>query len=405
MFCAECGKMISEGSRFCSACGAPVRMSASAATRPEAPRPQAYQPPQPPLPPGFGPQGPGDQPGRSRRPLLIAGIIAVAMVVVAALAVGLALGLRDGGRQIAAETSGTVPASTTITVPASTTEAPTTTSTEAPTTSTTEAPTTTTEAVTTTTDGRIAALAARAGEWMKLLESIPTSTEDLTPKIASYITPADAAGDYASEYIKYWKEPNDPEAIIANDPFEAVIDVSIWPQDPNSATTICSLKLQCRDGLTTRGLESINWKYVDGQWMRSPGSAVQEPPAGQSVVPLGKTMSVGGLLWAPETLHELKHLSAKGGPAASGMYVTVDFYIKNLGKAAMAPASFQVFAVDAAGKAYSVSTAADEWWDGDVSDRKAKIDPGESTYLWYTFEVPEGADLQTLQYQVLLPGI
>jgi hypothetical protein len=64
-----------------------------------------------------------------------------------------------------------------------------------------------------------------------------------------------------------------------------------------------------------------------------------------------------------------------------------------------------VFAVDATGKTYSLSTTADKWWDGDAADRKTKIAAGDHTYLWYTFEVPEGSDLQNFKYQVLLPGI
>jgi hypothetical protein len=138
--------------------------------------------------------------------------------------------------------------------------------------------------------------------------------------------------------------------------------------------------------------------------MRSTSYQPPSPVEG-SVTPLGGSVQAGTLLWSPELLHELKHLAAKGGPTAPGMFMTVEFYVANTGEAALAPASWQVFAVDQAGKHYGPSKAADKWWTEDVQERKTKIAPGDYTYLWYTFEVPEGADLQSFQYQVLLPGI
>ena len=136
-------------------------------------------------------------------------------------------------------------------------------------------------------------------------------------------------------------------------------------------------------------------------------SASYQPPSPVegSITPFGGSVLAGNLLWAPETLHELKHLHATDGPTASGMFMTVEFYIENGGTTAIAPKSWQVSVVDGAGKHYDLSNTADKWWDGDVADRKTKIAPGDYTYLWYTFEVPEGADLQSFKYQVLLPGI
>ena len=87
------------------------------------------------------------------------------------------------------------------------------------------------------------------------------------------------------------------------------------------------------------------------------------------------------------------------------MFMTVEFDIINRGTSAVAPASFQVFAVDGGGKVYGLSATADKWWTVDVQDRKTEIAPGDDTYLWYTFEVPGGADLQGFRFQVLLPGV
>jgi hypothetical protein len=113
----------------------------------------------------------------------------------------------------------------------------------------------------------------------------------------------------------------------------------------------------------------------------------------------------GNLLWSPDIVRQFKHLAAKGGPTAKGMFMTVEFYILNDGPTALAPASFQVAAIDKAGKRYSVSSAADKWWDGDAADRKIKIAAGDHTYLWYTFDIPTGTDLKEFRFEVLLPGI
>ena len=247
-------------------------------------------------------------------------------------------------------------------------------------------------------------LTARVVDWMHLLESIPTSSEDLIPKIASYITPAEQATARAAEYVQQWNEPPDTTAIIANDPFDKVAGVMFWP-DGLTASSLCTFNLACRDGLTTRGLEVLDWRLDNNEWKRMAAYESPAPAEGSSVAAFGGTIATGDLYWSPETLHELKHLAAKGGPTAPGMFMTVEFSVGNRGTSALAPASFQVFAVDSAGKVYGLSAAADKWWTGDVQDRKTKIAAGDNTYLWYTFEIPDGADLQSFQFQVLLPGV
>ena len=68
-------------------------------------------------------------------------------------------------------------------------------------------------------------------------------------------------------------------------------------------------------------------------------------------------------------------------------------------------AEFRPWVIEADGKKYSPSTAADQWWDVDAQDRKTKIATGDLTYLWYTFDIPEGSDSRNFQFQVMLPGI
>jgi hypothetical protein len=322
------------------------------------------------------------------------GIITAVIILLAGLGVGLFFGLKGGGDGDSASTTVTNIAMTTTTAPPTTTTAE-------PATTTTEQPTSTTGQATTTTEDPAAALTARVNEWMALLQSIPTSTEDLTAKIASYLAPKEDAQARAEELVRIWKEPGDPQAVIANDPFDKVESITF---DDYGATVLCSFKLECRDGLTTRGYETLYWAREGDQWMRP---VSYDPPIAVegSVTPLGGAVFAGSLLWAPETLHELKHLAAEGGPTAPGMFITVEFYIENGATAPLAPASYQVFAVDATGTRYSLSKTADKWWDVDAADRKTKIAAGDHTYLWYTFEVPEGSDLQSFKFEVLLPGI
>ena len=385
MFCAECGKTIPEGAQFCQACGAPAAAAAPA------PPPSAA----PPVSPYYAPQGPLGPPPRRRREGLLPGIITAVIILLAGLGVGLFFGLKDGGDSDSASTTVTNIAMTTTTAPAATT------TTAEPATTTTAPTTATTEQATTTTEDPALALTARVDDWMALLQSIPTSTEDLTAKIASYLTPKEDAQARAVQFLQMWKDTGDPAAIIADDPFDKVENITF---DDYGATVLCSFKLECRDGLTTRGYEVLYWAREGDQWMRP---VSYDPPilSEGSITQLGGAVQAGDLYWAPGTLHELKHLAATGGPTAPGMFATVEFYIENSGPGPLAPASFQVFALDGTGKAYSVSKTADKWWDVDAADRKTKIAAGEHTYLWYTFEVPEGADLTSFKFQVLLPGI
>jgi hypothetical protein len=62
-------------------------------------------------------------------------------------------------------------------------------------------------------------------------------------------------------------------------------------------------------------------------------------------------------------------------------------------------------AVDPSGKEYGLSSIADEFWSGDAEQRAIPLLPGESTYLWLTFEVPEGLDLESVQYRVTPPTL
>ena len=399
MFCAECGKTIPEGSKFCAACGTPAGAGqADSPPPPPVPVVSGYPPP-PPAPPFSPAYGPPPAPPRRRHPGLVPGIVTAVIIVAAGLGIGLFFGLRGDDKNTASvTTSATVAMNTTTALPTTTTTAP------PSTTSTTEPTTTTSEETTTTTVDPTAVLTARVADWMHLVESIPTSSEDLTAKIASYITPAEQATARATEYIQQWNEPPDTSAIIAADSFVKVAGVTFWP-DGLTASVLCTLDLACRDGLTTRGLEVLDWRLDNDQWMRMATYEAPEPVKASGVAALGETIATGDLYWSPETLHELKHLAAKGGPTAPGMFMTVEFDISNRGTSAVAPASFQVFAVDGGGKVYGLSATADKWWTVDVQDRKTEIAPGDDTYLWYTFEVPGGADLQGFRFQVLLPGV
>ncbi len=437
MFCPECGETVPEGAKFCKACGAPAPAAGGSAdvaadapgdmrndppadqpTEPSAapldqtpppPAPPAPEPPPAPIPPPsaarypsppppstWTPQGPSGPPPTGRRQGLLPGLVAAIIIVLAGLGVGLYFGLFRGST-----TAETVD-STSTSVAMSTTTAPLATATTVPVTTTTSQPvTTTTQAPTTTTEDPAAVLTARVGEWMRLLESIPNSGDDLTPQIAAFLTPQDVAQARAQDLVEWWSDPGDETAVIAADPFEKVESIVFEGSD---ATVVCSLALQCRDGYNTRGLVSLGWALEGGQWLRK---AWFDPPApgNGATAPFAGSVLAGDLLWCPEVLHELKHLALDEGPTTPGMFMTIEFYVENRADTAVAPGGCEVIAEDSSGTLYSPSEAADKWWTGDVEARNTEIAPGEYTYVWYTFEVPEGADLRSFRYWVLLPGI
>jgi hypothetical protein len=381
MFCAECGKTIPEGGRFCHECGRPVGVEAAA------PPP----PPVPPYPPAYSP--PPVPPRRSHAGL-IPGIVTAVIIVAAGLGVGLFFGLKGDDTLPATTTAPTVAASIT-------TAPPTTTTTAAP--STTTSLVTTTSEQTTTTENATAILTQRAAVWMDLLESIPATGKDVTAQIAALLTPKDQAQARAAQYQTDWATPGDPQDIIKTDAWDQIAEVVLEP-DGSRAITVATLKLACRDGLTTRGLEALTWRNDNGEWLRTISYEPLDPAEGQ-MVPLGRSMRAGDLFWSPDVIHELKHLGVGEGPTAKGMFMTVEFYVRNDGPNDVHPVGWQVFAVDGSGKVYGLSSIADEYWYNDLEARDVPLLPGESTWLWYTFEVPEGLDLQSVQFQVMLPGI
>ena len=87
------------------------------------------------------------------------------------------------------------------------------------------------------------------------------------------------------------------------------------------------------------------------------------------------------------------------------MFLAVEFFVGNDGQSSEVPATFGVTAVNKSGKEYSLSAAADKYWSGDVTDRATGLKAGEWRYLWYTFAVPQGLDLESLQFRILLPAI
>ncbi len=431
MFCANCGNALQEGARFCSNCGQPVASDDAAAVAaaatgatlaaatgagvppppaptgdaglvappspaaPAAPAPvyQSYAPPPPPPRPPTG-YPPATPPSRPRRhPALIPAIVAAVIIVAAGLGVGLFVGL--GGRGTGPEAS-TTPS--TVVASSSTTIA--TTTTTAPPTTATAAPTTTTSQSTTTTVDVAALLAQRSADWMNLLESIPVTGQDATAQIAAFLTPKDQAQERAAQYQADWSTPADPADIIATDFWDAIVATTV--EDGSRAVVVSTLKLECRDGLTTRGLEALDWKLDGGEWLRTVSYEPLTPREGP-MVEFGGVVQVGDLLFSSVTLHELKHLGVDSGPATDGMFMTVEFFVRNEGQNDVTPAGWQVMAVDAGGKQYGLSSAADEYWYSDVEDRAIPLLPGESTYLWYTFEIPEGLSLQDVQFRVGMP--
>ena len=339
---------------------------------------------------------PPPEPPRSR-PGLIPAIVAAAIIVAAGLGVGIYFGVTSGGpaTQTASTTSATVARASTTIAPTTTTQ------TSAPATTTSLA--TTTSAPTTTTEDMRAVLALRSGAWMDLLESIPATGQDMTAQIAAFLTPKDQAQERAAKYQTDWSEPADPADIIETDFWDTIAQVMVEP-DGSRAVTVATLRLGCRDGLTTRGLQALAWQKEDGEWLRTVSYEPLSPVEG-TLVPFGGAVRSGDLLWSPVTLHELKHLGVGEGPTAPGMFVTVDFFVRNEGQNDVTPGGWQIMAVDASGTEYGLSSTADEWWYGDVEDRAIPLLPGESTYLWLTFEVPDGLDLQNAQFRVMMPTL
>ncbi len=420
MFCTACGNAIKDGDRFCSGCGAQVTAAATSPPIEPAPAageaaqetstaaeplaapapPTAPSPPAPPEPPATGP---APVPRKRRDPALIVAIVAGAIVVLAGIGLGLFFALGDGDAQEAASTTtvASIPPTTTSAAPTTTAIAITTTTTAAPTT-TTVAATTTTAEPTTTTDGETAVLTARAAEWLDLLESIPGTKEDLTAKIAAFLTPKSEAAARAAEYQEAWRTPADPADIIEADPWDKITRVT-FSGDGSRAVTVLTVRLRCRDGLTTRGIEALGWKKEDGTWLRTIDYDPLGPAKG-AIVAFGSSVKVGPLVWAPVTVHELKHLGVGEGPTAIGMFLTVDFFVRNEGTKSVVPGDFTVTATAADGKILPLSKAADKWWTEDAGLRSTAIPAGDWTYLWYTFDAPAGVNLHGLKYKVTGPG-
>jgi hypothetical protein len=376
MYCANCGSALQSSARFCAACGTPVDLGKS--------------------PPAYSPQPPPPAPPRGR-PGLIPAIVTAVIIVAAGLGVGIYFGVTGGGSatEAASTTVATVASSSTTIAPSTTTQ------TSAPVTTTSLA--TTTSAPTTTTEDVTAVLAQRAATWMDILESIPVTGNDMTAQIAAFLTPIDQAQERASEYQADWATPGDPADIIETDFWDTIAQVVVDP-DGARAVTVATLKLRCRDGLTTRGLEALGWKQEGGQWLRTISYEPLSPTQGP-LVPFGGSVRSGDLLWSPVTLHELKHLGVGEGPTAPGMFVTVELFVRNEGQNDVTPGGWQIMAADPSGKEYALSSVADDYWFGDVEERAIPLLPGESTYLWFTFEVPEGLDLENVQFRVMMPTL
>jgi hypothetical protein len=122
---------------------------------------------------------------------------------------------------------------------------------------------------------------------------------------------------------------------IKTDSWDKIVKVTVEPDDSH-AVTMSTLKLECRDGLTTRGLEALSRQKDGGEWLRT--TSYQPPtPVEAPLVPFGAAVRVGDLLWSPETLHEFQHLAASEGPTTSGMFMTVEFFVGNEGQNDVTP--------------------------------------------------------------------
>ena len=363
MFCGKCGKAIPEGGKFCLRCGAPVYQGAVS----QGAVSQGAAAPPPPVPP------------HRRHPALIPGIVTTVIIVAAGLGLGLYFGINSDYFQSAGKTAGATVTADATTVPSATPPPG------------------------AATDSATAALAARAAAWMDLLESIRVSGQDRTAEIAAFLTPKDQAGARAALYQTDWSTPPGPLDIIETNTWGEIASVLLDP-DGSRAVTIGTLKLVCRDRLTTRGLEALSWKLDGGEWLRTVEHAPLTPVAGP-LVPFGSAIRVGTILWSPETIHELKHLGEGEGPTAAGMFMTVEFFVENEGRQLAVPSDYQVTAVDKTGTEYTLSPKGEAWWSGDVEDRSAEVDAGDSSYLWYTFDIPTGLDLQSVQFRIMLPTV
>ena len=395
MYCANCGGALQSGARFCTACGTPVAPAAGAPAATAAPVTAAPSlsrrsagslllPPPPPEPP------------RSR-PGLIPAIVTAAIILAAGLGVGIYFGVTSGGpaTQTASTNSATVARGSTTIAPTTTTQ--------------TSAPATTTSLATTTSsadhddrrrDGGPGTASGRLDGSPRVDPGDRSGHDRADRGVPHTQRPGSGAG---RKYQTDWSEPADPADIIETDFWDTIAQVMVEP-DGSRAVTVATLRLGCRDGLTTRGLEALAWQKEGGEWLRTVSYEPLSPAEGP-LVPFGGAVRSGDLLWSPVTLHELKHLGVGEGPTAPGMFVTVEFFVRNEGQNDVTPGGWQITAVDASGTEYGLSSTADEWWYGDVEDRAIPLLPGESTYLWLTFEVPDGLDLQNAQFRVMMPTL
>jgi hypothetical protein len=375
MFCSKCGEAVQDNDKFCSSCGASVPATYASAgvfappTAPSAPSlaGSGMQPP-------FSPRTAGSPPG-GRKGLII-GIVAAVVVILVGIGVGTYF-LASRGDDTNVAVSTTV---TTATVPSTTA---------------------TTEGVATTADPTIS-LEQRAEDWLNLVESIGATGEDKTAELAAYLTPADQAHERAAEIQEYWAY-SDPEDIIAAVQWNEILG-SYTSQDGTRGIVVFSDTIACRDNYTTGGVEALSLRNESGTWMCTvdfePASIAKNGP-----VYIGESVKVADFVWSPDYIQALKHLSISDGPTTSGMFVSVEVHVRNAGSATDVPSLYSVALIDNEGNTYGLSASAEDWWYEDAEDRSVPIAPGESAYLWYNFEVPEGTDLATLRLNIAMPII
>ena len=182
--------------------------------------------------------------------------------------------------------------------------------------------------------------------WMDLLESIPVTGQDMTAQIAAFLTPKDQAQERAAKYQADWSEPADPADIIETDFWDTIAQVMVEP-DGSRAVTVATLRARLP-------------RRADHSRPRSPGVAAggrrvvahrlvraAQPGGRPAGARSAASVRSGDLLWSPVTLHELKHLGVGEGPTAPGMFVTVEFFVRNEGQNDVTPGGWQITAVDA----------------------------------------------------------